>query len=132
MRNLIIHEQEDVLQVTRLLPAEWSQPGQRIAIRNAPTYFGHVSAEVEFDEVSETLRINAEWRKPPREIRWYLSGAGRRVVEPEEGARLDGQLVVVDPSVRHVRLEVDLSHVPSVAEAQVPGLDELPQEPQVM
>lgn len=128
MRNLVIHEHGDVLQVTRLLPSEWCRPGQRIAIRKAPTFFGVVSAIVEFSKGQETLLLKAQWRTPPREIRWYLPAEGRRVVEPAEGVRLEGAVAVIHPSVERVTLEVDLARAHSMAEGEVPGLDELPQQ----
>jgi hypothetical protein len=133
LRNLVIHEQEDVLQITRLLPAEWCNPGQRVAISNAPTYFGHVSVAVEFMPNGEVLTIDGKWRNAPREIHWFLPAVGRRVVSPEAGVRLKGGIAVLDPGVTRVVLEVALEQAASVAEGEVPGLDELPQtaeEPQ--
>ncbi len=125
VRNLILHEQDEVLQITRLLPAEWASPGKRVAIRNAPTEFGPVSVEVAFSADGETLRLEADWRRPPREIHWFLPAAGRKVVEPADGVSLDGQLVRLTPGVRGVRLELDLAQAHSIREGEVPGLDEL-------
>lgn len=127
MRNLVVHEREDVLELTRLLPAEWCKPGERVAILNAPTHFGVVSVAVEFLASGEVLTIHALWRTAPREIHWYLPAEARRVVEPAEGARLHDGIAILDPSVSRVRLEVALEHAHSVAEGTVPGLDELPQ-----
>jgi hypothetical protein len=125
VRNMIVHELDDVLQVTRLVPAEWCHPGQRIAIRNAPTAFGTVSAAVDFGDGRERLSIDAQWRTPPREIHWHLPAAGRKIVEPREGVVLEGALARLAPGVREVQLEVDLAHAHSMAEGEVPGIDEL-------
>ncbi|MGI8908697.1 MAG: hypothetical protein ACR2IE_19675 [Candidatus Sumerlaeaceae bacterium] len=128
MRNLVIHEQGDVLQVTRLLPAEWCHPGQRVAINNAPTYFGDVSVAVDFAHESETLTITANWRRQPKEIHWFLPAEGRRVVgDYGNRVRLHGTMAFVDPSITHLKLEVDLEHAHSIAEGDVPGLEEMPQ-----
>lgn len=130
MRNLIVHEYRDTLQVTRLLPAEWCRPGQRIAISNAPTVFGNVSVRVEFGnsgEPSERLTVEADWRKAPQQIHWYLPAEGRRVVSAEGGqVRLEGAVAVLEPGVRSVVLEVDLEHAHSITEGSVPGLEEMP------
>lgn len=130
MRNLIVHEHRDVLQITRLLPSEWCRPGQRVGLAKAPTVFGTVSVRVEFGgpgEASETLTLEADWRRPPREIRWYLPAKGRRVMDSDGGAvRLEGPVAVMGPGVRRVRLEVDLEHAPSMQEGAVPGLREMP------
>lgn len=125
LRNLVIHEDGDTLEITRLIPAEWCRPNQRVAIRNAPTYFGKVSVEVAFTAKSETLKLDAEWRTPPRQIRWYLPASGRRVVEPAAGVTLEDRVAIMDPTVRLVQLKVDLAHAHSVDEGAVPGLDEL-------
>lgn len=127
MRNLVVHEEDDVLQVTRLIPAEWCEPGKRVGIINAPTDFGPVSAAVEFEKGSETLTLHAQWRITPREIHWYLPGPGRRIVGPAEGVRLEGNIAIVQPNVSRVKLELDLSAAPAIAAAVVPGIDEMPQ-----
>jgi hypothetical protein len=129
MRNLIIHENGDVLEITRLLPSEWCRPGKRISIMNAPSDFGPLSVAVEFENGFELLTIHASWRTPPREIRWYLAGEGRRIVGPASGVVLEQKTAVVQPNVTRVKLEFDLESVPSMKEAAVPGIEELPQQP---
>jgi hypothetical protein len=120
-----VHAQDDVLQITRLLSAEWCQPGQRIAARNAPTYFGNVSVSVEFSDQGEELQIEADWHNAPREIHWFLPAKGRKVVFPSQGASLENGIVAIGPSVRRVKLEVELAEAHSKTEGEVPGLDEL-------
>jgi hypothetical protein len=126
VRNLVVHEDADVLQLTRLVPSEWCKAGQRIAIRNAPTAFGTVSAAVDFEEGGETLRLEGEWRAPPREVHWFLPAEGRKVVIPESGVIIRDGLAVIPLGVGFVKLEVDLAHAHSMEEGNVPGLDELP------
>jgi hypothetical protein len=125
VRNMILHERDDVLQVTRLVPAEWCHPGQRIAMRKAPTAFGTASIEIVFAEGREQLKIDAQWRTPPREIHWHLPAAGRKIVVPREGVVLEGTLARLSPDVREVQLEMDLSQAHSMAEGSVPGIDDL-------
>lgn len=125
LRNMVVHEHGDVLQITRLLPAEWCKPKERVSILNAPTYFGLVAAAVEFGEKTETLTIHAQWREAPREIHWFLPAEGRRLVQPQEGVRLEGAVAILHPSVSRVVLEVDLAHAHSIAEGAIPGLEEL-------
>ena len=128
VRNLIVHELDDVLQVTRLLPAEWCTSGARVAIRNAPTAFGTVSVSVDFHGNEEALTLECDWRTPPREIHWYLPSAARVLREPATGATVEGTMVRLRPDVRRVRLEVSLEEAPAMGEAVVPGLDDLPTE----
>ncbi|MEI7633584.1 MAG: hypothetical protein WCK47_04815 [bacterium] len=125
MRNLVLCENDGALEITRLLPAEWCRPGQRIAALRAPTHFGLVSVVIEFSEGSESLSLDAQWRTPPSEIRWRLPAAGRRVVHPEGKVRLEGGLAIIDPDVAHVKVEVDLERAHSISEGAVPGLDEM-------
>lgn len=128
VRNLVVHEQDDVLQVTRLLPAEWCTSGARVAIRNAPTAFGTVSVSVDFHGDEEVLTLECDWRTPPREIHWYLPSAARVLREPAAGAVVEGTMVRLRPDVRRVRLEVSLEEAPAMGQAVVPGLDDLPTE----
>jgi hypothetical protein len=131
MRNMVVHELDGVLQITPLIPAEWCKPGKRIAIHRAPTSFGMVSVSVEFSSDSENLEIDAEWRNPPREIHWMLPTAPARIVESGEGVMLKGNMAIVPNDVRKVRLELDLKAAPSIQDASMPGLDELPHDARV-
>jgi hypothetical protein len=85
-----------------------------------------VSAAVDFEEGGETLRLEGEWRAPPREVHWFLPAEGRKVVIPESGVIIRDGLAVIPLGVGFVKLEVDLAHAHSMEEGNVPGLDELP------
>ncbi|PKO19365.1 hypothetical protein CVU37_04015 [candidate division BRC1 bacterium HGW-BRC1-1] len=129
VRNLIIHEQDQVLHITPLLPAEWCHPGKRVAINRAPTAFGVVSVLVEFEENEEFLTIEADWHTPPTEIHWHLPAPGRKLTGSTDGITLEDNLARVQPHVKNVRVEIGLEAAPSIREGEVPGLDELPPPP---
>ena len=127
VRNLVLRENADCMEITRLVPAEWCRVGARIGATNAPTHFGAVSSvDVEFGDGTETLTLHAHWRRPPREIRWYLPASGRRVVYPDSKVTLAGNTVVIDPSVTRVTLEFDRTAAHGVSEGAVPGLEDIP------
>ena len=55
-------------------------------------------------------------------------GAMPVLLAPMEDVRIEGRVALLGPNVSRVTLEVALEQAPSVEQANVPGLDELPQE----
>ena len=69
-RMMLVMEQGDVLWLARATPRAWLEQGQRVAVRNAPTYFGPVSYELvsDVERGRLTATITLPSRSTPREV----------------------------------------------------------------
>jgi len=69
-RNLLVMEIDDVLWLAKATPRAWLQQGKKIAIKNAPTYYGTVACEivsnVDNGKISATVEMPS--RKAPKEV----------------------------------------------------------------
>ncbi len=69
-RNLLVMEDGDTLWIARGAPRVWLEQGKRIAVKNAPTYFGALSYEIVSDvdggKIFATIQVPS--RKPPRAV----------------------------------------------------------------
>ena len=59
-RNMLVMEEGDSLWLDRAAPRSWLEQGQRIAVRDAPTYFGPLAFEVVSDVDHGTIRATVE------------------------------------------------------------------------
>jgi hypothetical protein len=64
LRAMLLMELGDDLYLARATPREWLQQGKRIAAREAPTYFGEVSYEI--NSFADEGRIEATVKPPAR------------------------------------------------------------------
>jgi hypothetical protein len=67
-RNLLLNELGDGLTVGQAVPRAWLADGQRISVRQAPTYFGPVHLEIESTAASGRITARVEFgstRRPP-------------------------------------------------------------------
>ena len=69
-RNMLVMEQGDVLWLARATPRAWLEQGKKIAIKNAPTYFGTVAYEIVSDVDNGKINATVEMpsRKAPKEV----------------------------------------------------------------
>jgi len=69
-RHLLVMEDGESLWLARATPRAWLEPGKRIAVRNAPTYFGTAAYEItsDLDRGTITATIAIPSRKPPRTV----------------------------------------------------------------
>lgn len=69
-RNLLAIEIGDTLWLARGTPRAWLGQDHRIAIRNAPTYFGTLAYEIVSDVDHGQIQATLEWpsRKPPSSV----------------------------------------------------------------
>jgi hypothetical protein len=69
-RMMLVMEEGDVLWLARATPRAWLEQGKRVAVRNAPSYFGPVGYElvsdVEHGRLEATVALPS--RNPPREV----------------------------------------------------------------
>lgn len=69
-RNLLVMEEAQSLWIARATPRVWLEQGKRIAVRNAPTYFGPLAYEIvsDVDNGRITAKVEIPSRKRPREV----------------------------------------------------------------
>jgi hypothetical protein len=69
-RNLLVMEEGPSLWVARATPRAWLEPGRKVAISNAPTYFGALAYEIvsDADHGRITATVEIPSRNPPRSI----------------------------------------------------------------
>jgi hypothetical protein len=69
-RNLLVMEEGPSLWVARATPRTWLEQGKRIAVRNAPTYFGTLAYEIvsDIDHGKITATIKIPDRTAPRNV----------------------------------------------------------------
>lgn len=69
LRNMLICEKDDELQIAPAIPRHWLSAGSRVAVTHAPTKFGEVSYTIESDGAcSATVRLSPPVRKAPSAI----------------------------------------------------------------
>lgn len=69
-RNLLVMEEGQSLWIGRGTPRSWLEPGKRVAVRSAPTYFGTLDYEVVADASDGTITatIGVPDRRPPESV----------------------------------------------------------------
>jgi hypothetical protein len=69
-RNLLVMEEGPSLWVARATPRAWLEPGRKVAVSNAPTYFGTLAYEIvsDTDHGRITATVEIPSRNPPRSI----------------------------------------------------------------
>ena len=64
LRNMLMREEEGTLLLLPCVPASWIAPGQRIAVKNAPTYYGRMSWSAECSTAGH-LQVTLDVEQPP-------------------------------------------------------------------
>ena len=69
-RNLLVMEEGQSLWVARATPRVWLEQGKKIAVKNAPTYFGTLAYEIvsDVDNGKITATIEMPSRNPPKSV----------------------------------------------------------------
>ena len=69
-RNLLVMEEGQKLWVARATPRAWLEQGKKIAVRNAPTYFGTLAYEIvsDVDHGRITATIEIPDRNAPKSV----------------------------------------------------------------
>ena len=104
VRDLLVREQDEVLWLAAGTPRRWLAPGQRIEVREAPSYFGPVSYRLEADEGGVEAHVTLPRRNPPKTA-WLVLRApvGKHLGSVEVEGRPWADF---DPSQERVRLPV--------------------------
>ncbi|MEM2428671.1 MAG: hypothetical protein QXT14_06035 [Candidatus Bathyarchaeia archaeon] len=115
LRLMLIYEKGDTLILMPAVPRKWLEDGKQISVRDAATYFGPISFEVESKPSDGFIRmkLNPPTRKTPKSIQVYFR-------HPIEKVELDGRewtdysgeegLVNISTVERPVELVVYVSH----------------------
>ena len=69
-RNLLVMEDGQSLWVARATPRVWLEQGKKIAVKNAPTYFGTLAYEIvsDVDNGKITATVEMPSRNPPKTV----------------------------------------------------------------
>jgi hypothetical protein len=67
-----LNEKERDLYLFSLISPSWIVPGQKVAIHNAPTEMGRVSAELSFTKDGAQLSIKSDFHKSPRMLAFRI------------------------------------------------------------
>jgi hypothetical protein len=89
-----------------LSPA-WVKPGEHVAIRNAPTEFGKISATMTFDKDGAQVTISSAFHEAPAGIRLRVPYFKELVSFRTDAktSRQDGDCIIVSPDATTVRME---------------------------
>ncbi len=66
LRDTLVREEGDTLWLAAGVPRRWLEPGEKIELREAPTYFGPVSYRIEATESGVRARVTLPTRNPIR------------------------------------------------------------------
>jgi hypothetical protein len=69
-RNLLVMEEGSSLWIARGTPRPWLEAGNRVSVKNAPTYFGTAAYEIvsNVDRGTITATIGIPFRQPPQKV----------------------------------------------------------------
>ena len=67
-----LNEKERDLYLFSLISPAWIVPGQKVAIHNAPTEMGRVSAELQFTKDGAQLTVTPDFHNPPRMLAFRI------------------------------------------------------------
>ena len=106
LRNMLVREdmQDPVLHLASALAPTWLEAGRRVRVAKAPTDFGLLSYTIDATADGATVRLDAQWRKAPRSLRfhipWFIN---------LRSAKVDGR--VVEAKDRMLDLPADAKQV---------------------
>ncbi len=89
-RNLLVMEDGQSLWVARATPRVWLEQGKKIAVKNAPTYFGTFAYEIvsDVDNGKITATVEIPSRNPPKSV---LLRFRHPKASPIKSVRVNGQ-----------------------------------------
>ena len=105
LRNMLVREEGCDLHLFSVLSPEWTKPGQRITVANAPTEMGPLDMTFEFRPSGGVLTLNPAFRTPPAQIvvhvPWFVrleraTADGRVLATQGSAVRLPAQTKSVE------------------------------------
>ncbi len=68
LRSMLVREREDVLHLLSVVSPAWAVPGEKIVVKDAPTYFGKISYKAVFTADGLEIEITPQFFQPPKTI----------------------------------------------------------------
>jgi len=103
LRDMLIREQGRELHLMSVISPAWVRQGDRIAVKDAPTYFGRISYSIVFDEGGASIRLESRYFKKPERIGIHLPYFVE-FVKADRG-KLKGRILFVKPSIKLIRIK---------------------------
>lgn len=72
LRNMLVREREKTLHLLSVISPVWAVPGERIRVKDAPTYFGKISLTALFTENGMRIEIEPEFFEAPETIAIHI------------------------------------------------------------
>ena len=104
VRNMIVREAERDLHLLSAVPAGWLEPGRKVAIAGAPTWFGRVSVEATAEKDQVSIKVNPPDRERPERVIVHLPpGFSVAAAVVDESVKLSrgpaGEIVLEGPAL---------------------------------
>jgi hypothetical protein len=112
-RNMLVREEGKTLHLASALSPEWTRPGDRVSVENAPTWFGKVSYTLTLSDSSAGLNISPSWRSAPESVVFHVPYFLKLKSAAVDGkpAREEGGSIVMDPASRELKIEFERAPV---------------------
>jgi hypothetical protein len=105
VRSLLLREEGTVMHIAPALPESWLRRAGSVSVESAPTRFGPISYQLEWDDGAETVSLTqtSDWRTPPAEVVLRVPGVTAAVVD---GIRVkpQGERVYIPVEARETRI----------------------------
>jgi hypothetical protein len=109
VRDLLVREEGDTLWLAAGTPRRWLAPGERVEVREGPTYFGPVSYRLEANADGVDARVTLPSRNPAHAVWLVLRAPGGKHVRSVE---VDGrQWTDFDPRLERIRLPIETGEI---------------------
>lgn len=104
LRNMLIRERGDALDLFSVLSPAWTRPGQTLSVAGAPTEFGPMNFMATFTAQGMELHLDDHFRKAPNQIRlhlpWFVNATS--VLVDGKPVVANGREISLPPRVRRV------------------------------
>lgn len=122
LRNMLVREDAGDLHLLSVVSPAWLKPGDRLAIRHAPTDFGEVSVFAQKADRRLDVQIRPHWRTPPRSVIVHLPWFLRPVAAEADGCPVswttplvgEGTQLILSPWTRRVTVRLRPSLLPAI------------------
>ena len=124
VRNMLICERGDTLDLLSVLSPAWVKPGQTLWVTNAPTEFGPMNFAATFTAHGMELRLDEHFRRAPDHMRlhlpWFVkvnsmlvdgktvAGHGQEISLPSKSRQVVVDWQIVDPDLSSWSYEAEV------------------------
>ncbi|MHB8634909.1 MAG: PA14 domain-containing protein [Fimbriimonadaceae bacterium] len=106
LRNMLLREVGDELDVASALAPTWVAPGNHVSVVNGTTSFGMLNFDIRADRGGVDVNFDAHWRDAPAQIRFHIPWFVRVTSASADGspALVSNGVVDVSPTCRRLNL----------------------------